>query len=244
MFISIIVPAYNEEKSIKKSIHEILSFIEQRSIEGEIIVVDDGSQDRTTLLVKEISNENSNVQIISLEKNQGKGFAVKTGILAARGDICGFTDADGASPIEGLDRVLPLFDEEVDIVIGSRAKFSEETKVQVLLYRKIIGRIFNFILGLLISVYDRHGKKVADTQCGFKWFRRKVGQEIFSQTKIKGFAFDVEVLFLANRFQFKIEELPINWVEKGDSRVNLMVDPVKMFWQVATIRFLHRGLTR
>ncbi len=244
MFISIIVPAYNEEKSIKKSVTEILSFIEQRSIEGEIIVVDDGSQDRTAFLVKEISNENSNVQIISLEKNQGKGFAVKTGILAARGDICGFTDADGASPIEELDRVLPLFDEEVDIVIGSRAKFSEETKVQVLLYRKIIGRIFNFILGLLISVYDRHGKKVEDTQCGFKWFRRKVGQEIFSQTKIKGFAFDVEALFLANRFQFKIEELPINWVEKGDSRVNLMVDPIKMFWQVATIRFLHHGLTR
>ena len=242
MFISIIIPAYNEEKSIKENLLRIHDFFTTKPWKYEVLVVNDGSQDKTAQIVDEFSKKYKDFFLISYSKNQGKGFAVKMGMLKAKGEIFGFTDCDGATPIEELDRILPHFNQDADVVIGSRAKFSEVTKVQVLVHRKIIGRIFNFCMGLFVSIYDQNRKRVKDTQCGFKWFQKEAAQEIFSLTKIKGFAFDVEILFLANRLGYLIEEVPVNWVEKGNSKVNLFKDPLKMLWQVITIRTVHRHL--
>jgi dolichyl-phosphate beta-glucosyltransferase len=126
------------------------------------------------------------------------------------------------------------------MVIGSRAKKDARTQVDALWYRKVMGRLFHALMGFFVRLRDYQGQPIQDSQCGFKWFTRKAAEKIFSRAQIDGFAFDVEILFLANRLRVAILEMPVNWQEKGDSRVNFLIDPLKMLWEVMTISFLHR----
>lgn len=238
--LSIIIPAYNEARAIEEHLRLSSDFIKTRPLKAEILVVDDGSRDSTAALVEAYAKTHPEVRLIRLPKNSGKGCAVRTGILAAVGKIRGFTDADGATPIAELDRILPHFKNDAEVVIGSRAKKSQETHVDALIHRRLIGRVFNFLLRVLINVRDRDGRLIRDTQCGFKWFSAEAAQVIFSKMTIDGFAFDVEALYLANRMRLPIVEQPVNWTEKGNSKVKLWRDPVKMFWQVSRIRRRHR----
>ena len=209
-----------------------------------MLVVDDASADRTSERVQEWANQHPQIRLLRGESNHGKGRAVRRGLAEARGDVLGFTDADAATPITELDRVLSAIETGADVVIGSRAMNDEATKVVARPHRKFIGRTFNALLRTMVDLRDADGRPLADTQCGFKWFTRAAHDAILPLAGIDGFAFDVELLHLANRLGFRVREMPVNWADRGESRVNLWVDPFKMLAQVLSVPWRHRKLPR
>lgn len=235
---SIIVPAYNESERLKPTLLEILSYFITHKVSFEVLVVEDGSTDNTPVLVKELEREYPNLRLLQMPQNFGKGFAVKTGMLNARGKFLLFTDADGATPIEEFARLKSAIDQGADVAIGSRALFSADTKVEAQLHRKIIGRIFSKLVELLAVA------GIADTQCGFKLFTKAAADQLFTFQKSKGFSFDVEILFLANKLGFTITEVPVNWSDKPGSKVNLVFDPLKMLIDLFRFRIIHRNIAK
>lgn len=231
--ISIIIPAYNEESRIEITLEKIQDYMNLHYPDFEIIVVDDGSKDNTIGVVKSFS---SDIKIIKQERNQGKGAAVRRGMLEASGDIRLFTDADLSTPIYEVEKVLKWHKDEFDVCIGSRALQSELIKEHQPFYRELMGKTFNKMVQLLVV------KGIQDTQCGFKSFTAEAADKIFSICKINGFAFDVEAVFLANKFKFKIKEIPVEWYNDDRSKVNPITDSSRMFLEILKIRNLHRDL--
>ena len=244
VLVSVVIPAFNEERSIGPHVRAVLAYGDARPFGLELLVVDDGSSDGTAERVEALAEEDARVRLVRMERNVGKGRAVREGLLAARGDIRGFTDADAATDVSELDRILPAFEAGAAVVIGSRALKDDETAVQADLHRVLIGRTFNALLRMIAGVVDRDGRSIADTQCGFKWFTDEACEAIFGLAVADGFAFDVEVLYLANRLGFPVAEVPVNWTEQGESRVNLLVDPVAMLISVLGIPLRHRRVGR
>lgn len=231
--ISIIIPAYNEEDRIGITLEKIQTYLDQHHPDYEILVVDDGSKDNTINIVKSL---NSNIKIIKQEINQGKGAAVRRGMLEANGDICLFTDADLSTPIYEIEKTLKYHQEGFDVCIGSRALQSELIKEHQPWYREMMGKTFNKIVQLLVV------KGIKDTQCGFKSFKSSAAKEIFKNCKINGFAFDVETVYLANKLNYSIKEIPVEWYNDERSKVNPITDSTKMFLEILKIRNLHRDL--
>ncbi|HMO01529.1 MAG TPA: glycosyltransferase family 2 protein [Oligoflexia bacterium] len=231
--ISVIVPAYNEETRLKPTILEIDQYLSSKQVNYEIIIVDDGSTDGTAVLIKELAKNNPNIKPISSQKNYGKGHAVRSGMLAAAGEYVIFADADGATPFAEIERLLAAMRRGVALAIGSRALPSRETKVKTYFYRKLMGRVFNAVANLILI------PGIADTQCGFKMFTRNAAQEIFSRATINRYAFDLEILFLARKLNFPIAEVPINWINKPGSKINLLTDSAKMLFELIKIRLRH-----
>lgn len=227
--LSVIIPAYNEEARLAQTLASIYQFLANRGSSFEILVVDDGSKDRTIDVVEDFARHHDQVRMVSYAPNQGKGFAVKTGILAGSGDFLLIDDADGSSPIEELQLLEKEIDKGADIAIGSRAKPDATRKVDALIYRKLIGNTFNTIVQILLlpGFYD--------TQCGFKLFKHQCARDIFSASKQKGFAFDVEILHIAKRRGYKINEVAINWSNIAGSKVNVVTDSAKMLFEVLRI---------
>lgn len=223
MILSIIVPVYNEEKIIKGNLIKIINFFENKKLVYEIIVADDGSHDKTREIVKSLNNKN----IVLTEKrvNKGKGFSVKEGILMSRGECILFTDADLSTPIEEFDKLMEYI-EQYDIVIGSRA--IKGAKVKTSFFKKISGRIGNLIIKLLIV------KNISDTQCGFKLFNENV-KGLYEKQKIYGFGFDFEILFLAQKNNISIKEVPVEWIIRNNSKVKL-IDYPKTFLDLIRIK--------
>lgn len=230
--ISIIIPAYNEEERIGVSIEKINKYLNSENINAEIIVVDDGSNDNTV----NIASKFSNVKVIKQDKNKGKGAAVRRGMLAAKGDFRIFTDADLSTPIYELKKLLDYFNKGYDVCIGSRAVDYSLIKEHQPWYREMMGKTFNKIVQLLVV------KGIKDTQCGFKGFNKSAAEKIFSKAKIDGFAFDVELVFLAGKFNLKIAEIPVEWYNDERSKVNPITDSTKMFIEILKIRKLHSDL--
>jgi len=189
-------------------------------------VVDDGSIDHTAAVAEEYGKRNPEVRLISYSPNRGKGHAVRVGILAARGDLILIDDADGSSPIYEVERLQEAIAGGADLAIGSRAKPDSSRTVRALAYRKFIGNTFNFIVQRLLvpGIYD--------TQCGFKIFRRSAARDIFSVCRLDGYAFDVEVLYLARLKGYNVEEIAINWVNVEGSKVNVFIDSPRMLIEV------------
>lgn len=230
MEISIIIPAYNEEKIIRKSISKVIEFLEHEKIEYELIVVDDCSTDRTGVIIKNFNSKK--VILIKNKNNMGKGCAIKEGILNAKKDLILFSDADLSTPIKELSNLLKYID-DYDIVIGSRRIDGSLIKIKQPFYRTIPGRIFPILVNLMIL------RGIKDTQCGFKLFKRNAAKDIFQKQRIKGFCFDVEILYLAKKAGYKIKEVPITWNNSADSKVNIIADPIKMFIDLLKIWFRH-----
>ena len=229
--ISVIVPAYNEAKRLGTTLESISQYFSMRGTAVEIIVVDDGSTDRTAELAVEFSKNAPEVKLISYPHNRGKGYAVKFGMANARGTLLLFDDADGATPIAEIARLEAAIDAGAAVAIGSRAKHSDETAVKALWYRKLIGRTFNLIVNTLI-VPD-----ISDTQCGFKLFTRAAADRIFPRQTSERFSFDVELLFLARKGGFAIAEVPVNWHNVPGSKVNLAVDSMAMLLDIFRFRW-------
>ena len=228
--LSIIIPAYNEEKRLPDSLKEIIDFADRQPFGIEIMVVDDGSEDGTATLIDEF---HSHYPFVSVTRNphRGKGHAVKTGMLTARGEYLFLCDADLSMSIDQVETFLPPHQEEgYDIVIGSReiegAKRYDEPA-----YRHFMGRIFN----LIVRIFALRGFQ--DTQCGFKSFKREAARDVFSLQTMDGFGFDVEVLFIAQQKGYRILELPIGWRHVSNSRISPLRDTLKMFRDVLRVRW-------
>ena len=233
--ISVVIPAYNEARNIVSTLQQVAGYFRDRGIAGEIVVVDDGSTDDTAALAH-ASAVAVPVQVISNEENRGKGYSVRRGILAARGQYVGFADADMSTPIEELDQVRQALAAGADMVIGSRAMTASEIEKRQPWWRERAGRLFGgFVRTVLLP-------QIADSQCGFKFFSHTAAQQIFSRQKLTGWAFDVELLYLARRLGYQIIQVPVHWVDDPDSNVQMLRDGPRMLLDVVRIRLLHRGL--
>jgi len=230
--LSVVIPAYNEEKRLPQSLAVVLDFLRKQPFGSEIIVSDDGSQDRTVALAKELLKDFPH-QVLVTPKNRGKGHAVRQGMLAATGDYILFTDADLSTPIEEVLRFLAHLEKDQDVVIGSRALPGSQIEIHQGLLRETMGKVFNFIAQLWTF------KGVHDSQCGFKCFRRDAAQKLFNLQKLDGFSFDVEIVYLAQKLGVRLLELPVIWRNSAQSRVQVLRDPLMMFWDVLRIRGLH-----
>ncbi len=232
--LSVVVPAYNEEARLDFSLKQICSFLRKQPYASEVIFVDDGSTDRTVALAKrELAGFPHT--ILKNETNRGKGSAVRKGMLAAKGKFVLFTDADLSTPIEEAASFLRSLQGDYDVVIGSRALDESKVEVHQAFLREFMGKIFNRLARLLTF------HKIRDSQCGFKGFRREAARELFSAQKMDGFSFDVEIVYLAQRKGLRILEAPVTWRNSPQSRVRLLGDPVRMFWDLVRIRWIHNS---
>jgi len=228
--ISLIIPVYNEEKRIKLTLSNCVSYFKNKKIDYEIIIVDDGSIDKTRLIVKDFSNKNKSIKLTKKRRNKGKGYSVKEGMLLASKDYLLFSDADLSAPIEETEKFIEIIKRGYDIVIASRNMKNSIIPIKQPFFRRFLGKIFPFIVNLLILP----GYK--DTQCGFKLFKKEVARKIFSKQKINGFSFDVEVLFIAKKYGYKTKEIPVIWSNSLGSKVNPVLDSIKMFLGILKIR--------
>ncbi len=228
--LSVIVPAYNEENRLPRTLLSITEFLEASERTYEVLVVNDGSTDGTDKVVHQFERLSPEVRLLQYGENRGKGYAVRFGVMHAAGELILYTDADGASPIEELTRLERAIERGAQVAIGSRAMYSHDTKVSTLWVRKFMGRVFNGIVNFVML------PGIADTQCGFKLFRRPVARYVFSRSKSEGFSFDVEILYLARKAGAKIAEVPINWTNVPGSKVNLVSDSAKMFRDILIFR--------
>jgi glycosyltransferase involved in cell wall biosynthesis len=232
--LSIIIPAYNEEQRLGSTMEAIDAFLNAEGWNAEVIVCDDGSKDGTADLVRQFAVDHPRFHVSLAPHNQGKGAAVRRGMLEARGEFLLFSDADLSSPIEESKRLLYWLEEGYDVAIGSRALPDPNVRIDAQNKRKFIGRIFNFLVQRLI------GLPLHDTQCGFKAFRRDVGKRLFDLQRLNGFSFDVEVLYLAAHQGYSVREVAVNWHHVEASKVNLIKDSLKMFRDLLRIRSMHR----
>ena len=229
--VSVIIAAYNEEKRLPETLGKVAEFLSSRAMEHEIIVVDDGSVDNTTLVARELALSRPTISVIRYERNMGKGYALRTGVLASRGDRVLISDADLSTPIEELSRLLPLIDENrCDVAIGSRALAMSMIIKRQPLWRQGMGRIFNRIVRLLVL------DGFSDTQCGFKLFAGEIARRLFGSARIDRFAFDVEILALALQQGYRVREVPIRWINSPVSTVHPARDSLQMLKDLVRIR--------
>ena len=228
--ISVIIPAYNEGKYIEKAVREISNYLWKTFGSFEIIAVDDGSTDETLSILRNLSSKVSGLKVLYNGKNMGKGYSAKSGVLSASGKYIMFTDTDLSVPIDEIGKFVKKIDEGADVVIGSRAiKGANIIKGQNIV-RKNMGRTFNLLIRMLLF------SGIRDTQCGFKVFKNSVAKRIFNISRINGFSFDAEILYIAKKLGYKVEEMPVKWVNRPDSRVSMIRSSTRMFFDIFAIR--------
>ena len=234
---SIIIPAYNEENRIGQTLRSISGYVRGRSLDCELIVVDDGSADGTAEVVTQELKALPGIRarLLMNGSNRGKGFSVRRGMLEAEGDLLLFTDADLSTPIEDFDKLRNALEEGFDVAIGSRAVAGARVEIHQNLLRETMGKIFNRIARVFTF------RDISDSQCGFKAFKRQAAYDLFGSARIDGFSFDAEVLFLAQKRGYKVKEVPVTWRNSPASKVAILSDPVKMFLELFLIRILHFG---
>lgn len=229
-YLSIIIPAYNEEKRLPGTLESIAEYLKQIDKEIEVIVVDDGSSDNTTKVAEKMKSDIKNLKVINYGENRGKGYAVKTGMLAAKGDYTLFMDADNATPITEIEKLWP-FASGFEVVIGSRHLKTSNVVIKQPWYRILISRLGNFVIQALLI------KGIKDTQCGFKLFSKKAAKEIYSRQKIDRWGFDMEILAIAQKILgYKIKEVPVSWYNSPDSRLRPIRDGFRTLRELIKIK--------
>lgn len=228
---SIVIPAYNESVRIRPTLHALVRHMQEQNWDGEILVVNDGSSDDTAQIVCEYGKLHPQVLLVENPGNRGKGYSVRNGMLHARGEICLFTDADLSSPITEAQKLFDAIARGSDIAIGSRWLRTELQTERQPLYRQLYGRIFNLALRLILGLH------FADTQCGFKAFRLDAAQRVFALQKTERWAFDPEILFLAQRAGLKVAEVPVLWAHSEGTRLHPLRDGMRMLWEVLRTRW-------
>ena len=224
--LSIVIPAYNEEGRLGPTLERVKEYLAGQSYRTEIIVVDNNSRDATVEVAEQAG------AAVLREPRQGKGAAVRTGMLAASGQYVLFSDADLSTPIEEVEKLMSALRSGHDIAIGSRALPDSNLTVRQPWYRELVGRAGN----LLVRLMAVHG--IADTQCGFKLFPRHIAQRLFSAQRMTGIAFDMEILFLAQRLGMKIAEVPVTWIDDPDSRISRVRDSADAVKDLVRIRII------
>ena len=235
---SVVIPAHNEAARILPYLRTITSHLQSGRRTYEVLVVDDGSTDTTATVVKSFARTAPEVHLIQLPSCRGKGAAVRRGMQSAVGHFQLFADADGATPIQELPRLEEALANGADLAIGSRTLASRlpNFTVQARLYRTLLGMLFR-------SAVRRSGiRGIADTQCGFKLFRRDVAQDLFSASSIEGYGFDLEILYVAQQRGYRIAEVPVNWADQPGSKVRVFRDGFAMLRELAVIK--QNGINR
>ena len=232
-FLSIVIPAYNEEKRIGRTLDGTFDYLDAQSYDSEVLVVNDGSRDRTAEKVNEfISRASERLRLVENPGNRGKGYAVRNGMLQASGKIVLFYDADLATPTSEIAKVIkPIVENQFDVVFGSRALNHELIGNRQSFLRELRGRGGNLFLRATLGLDFR------DTQCGFKAFRREAVQSIFKLQRIDGFGFDPEILFIGQKQGWRLLEMPVRWNHVEGSSVTLFGTTVKVLMEVSTIRW-------
>ena len=228
--LSIIVPSYNEELRLPASLDRLAAYVGKSGRCTEVLVVDDGSKDKTAAVAAAYANRIVNLRVLKNGENRGKGYSVRHGMLEAKGEVVLFTDADLSAPIEEADKLLAAMG-EYDVAIGSRAMDRSLIKVHESAFREFAGIVFNRIVRIVLRL------PFVDTQCGFKAFRRERCWIIFAQQRIKRFGFDPELLYLARHHGLKSVEIPVRWSHSPATKINMMRDSIQMFVDVFTIRW-------
>lgn len=228
IFLSIIIPAHNEEERLPPSLALVNEFVHQQPYSIEVIIVENGSQDRTLAVAQAFQSKMTSLRVIQ-ETQKGKGLAVRSGMLAARGEYRIFCDADFSMPVNEISKFIPEDGQIYDIAIGSR-ELPESERVDEPEFRHLIGRVFNSLVRYALL------PGLQDTQCGFKAFRGEVAEHLFRMQTLTGWSFDAELLFIAQRLGYNIKEIPIIWYYKPGTRLNIIKDSIKMASDLFTIR--------
>lgn len=239
-YLSVLIPAYNEEKRISKTLLSIDEYLKKQSYTYEILVCDGGSTDKTHEIVKNFEKSIPNLKLELITGGHGKGFVVKGGMMRAKGEYRLFTDADNATTIDHVEKMMPYFKQGYEVVIGTRDSRDIKTAKQAVsqpFYKRFLGDMGN----LLIQVLAVWG--IWDTQCGFKAFSAKAAETVFPKQTIEKWGFDIEVLALAKRMGYKIALIPVYWVNDFDSKVNIgayfetLMDLFKIKWNLITDKY-------
>jgi dolichyl-phosphate beta-glucosyltransferase len=234
--VSIVIPAYNEEQRLPSYLDAIRGYLDSTALAAEVLVVDDGSKDGTAAYVRSVGDPR--VRLVSQPRNQGKGRAVMRGVAESAGHYVLFADADGATPIGELDKLLGAVGQQAEIAIGSRRVVSDQAERERAGVRELMGQVFYSVVNFLAV------PGIRDTQCGFKLFRTDVARELFDRLNEAGWAFDVELLYRAQLLGYGIAEVPVSWHEVAGSKVNPLKDAIKMFLAIFRIRRHNSGLLR
>jgi dolichyl-phosphate beta-glucosyltransferase len=222
--LTVVLPCYNEAERLPGTLRTLLAHLSGTSGQVEVLVVDDGSTDATVMVADAVAAVDRRVRVLSYQPNRGKGFAVRTGMLAAEGELIVFTDADGSYGPSELDRIVGALD-EAPVAIGTRASGTSGPVA-----RRAASRVFN------LAIRGSLGLPFGDTQSGLKGFRRAAARQIFSQTRVDGFAFDVEVLWLARWLRLEVAEVRVQAMERQGSKVQMLADALGMLGEVWAIR--------
>jgi len=228
---SIVIPAYNEQARIGATLTEVVRAVSTHSWNAEVIVVDDGSSDRTVQIVQSFVAQHPYIQLLRNGANRGKGYSVRSGMLHASGEIVMFTDADLSSPIEEAMLLFSAIHEGVDVAIGSRWLAQSRQTIRQPLYRRFFGRCFNFVTRMIMRL------PFADTQCGFKAFTRTAAQTVFQLQQIERWGFDPEILFIALKRGYVIREVPVSWAHDQRTRISYLRDGLQMLSELLRIRW-------
>ena len=233
--LSVIIPAYNEERRLTPALFSMISFLDSYLSSYEVLVVDDGSTDATKRVVKSFEKIRPEIKLISLNKNYGKGQAVKTGMLSASGKYLLLADADGATPIEEVEKLFAVLQTtQAEVAIGSRALNSNSNDVENSKYRALLSSTFNLVVSTFLLSDFR------DTQCGFKLFNQNSAKFLFDKQECPGFGFDLEILYMAKKAGIAVSEVSIKWCSQPGSKVNVVRDSLKMLRDMLLIRLRHR----
>jgi dolichyl-phosphate beta-glucosyltransferase len=227
---SVVVPAFNEAHRLPRYLVEILAYFDGRNDDYEVLIADDGSTDGTVDAVAAVAAGHPAVRTLRQDRNEGKGAAVRRGMLAARGDYRLFADADGATPIGEIKRLEAALADGADVALGSRARPDPSVSVVARPHRVAAGRLFSWLVRRLVI------PGVLDSQCGFKAFTAAAARDLFGRLSTTGFAFDVELLLLARAAGYRVAEVPVNWSDQPGSKVRVLTNGPGMLWQIARAR--------
>lgn len=231
VFLSIVVPAFNEERRLPQTLDKILAYLAKHKRSSEVVVVDDGSRDATAEVAEGFAKLHKQVRVLRNPGNRGKGYSIRHGVREAAGEWILFTDADLSAPIEELEKLFRAIEEHgAQVAIGSRALDRSLIGVHQSWFRENAGRLFNLLMRIIV------GLPFWDTQCGFKLFRRDAAQEAFGRGVIDGFGFDVEVLYIARKLGHKIVEVPVRWDHADGTKLHMTGDSAKMFADLLRVR--------
>jgi dolichyl-phosphate beta-glucosyltransferase len=228
---SIVIPAYNEAARIPATLEAVTACVRSRGWSAEVIVVDDGSRDATAEVVRAFAARAPEVRLLQNSGNRGKGFSVRNGLLRALGEVVMFTDADLSAPIEEAERLFAAIAGGADIAIGSRWLERSRQTIRQPLYRRFFGRCFNGVTRAVM------GLSFADTQCGFKAFTRTAAQTVSQLQTIDRWGFDPEILFIALKRGYRIEEVPVSWAHDERTRISYLKDGLRMLQDIAIVRW-------